>query len=117
MKKQLAAMLLLICMIMTCLPNSASAVNPPHLQSADAVLVVDMNTDTVMYELNKDTYHSIASLTKIMTCLLAVEAVEKGRAHLDDMVTAQADCLQGLDVSSSNAGIQPGEIMSYEDLI
>ncbi len=117
MKKQLAATLLLICIIMTCLPNSASAVNPPHLQSADAVLVVDMNTDTVMYELNKDTYHSIASLTKIMTCLLAVEAVEKGRAHLDDMVTAQADCLQGLDVSSSNAGIQPGEIMSYEDLI
>ncbi len=110
-------MLLLLGLVLTCFPARACAVNPPHLQSADAVLVVDMNTDTVMYELNKDTYHSIASLTKIMTCLLAVEAVERGRAHLDDMVTAQADCLQGLDVSSSNAGIQPGEIMTYEDLL
>ena len=117
MKKKLFTLVLLACLMLSCCPASASAVNPPHLQSADAVLVVDMNTDTVMYELNKDTYHSIASLTKMMTCLLAVEAVEQGRAHLDDMVTAQADCLQGLDVSSSNAGIQPGEIMCYEDLL
>ena len=30
---------------------------------------------------------------------------------------AQADCLQGLDISSSNAGITPGEVMSFQDLL
>ncbi len=108
---------LLFCIIMTGVSPQAQAVDPPHLQSADAVLVVDMNTDTILYELNKDTFHSIASLTKIMTCLLAVEAVERGQVKLEDRVEAQADCLQGLDISSSNAGITPGEVMSFQDLL
>lgn len=109
--------ILAMCLFFSCFLPAAEAVEPPHLQSADGVLVVDLNTGTIMYELNKDTYHSIASLTKMMTCLLAVEEVEAGRVSLTDMVTAQDDCLQGLDVSSSNAGITPGEVMSYEDLL
>ena len=109
--------LLAVILFVSCIAPAAEAVDPPHLQSADGVLVVDLNTGTIMYELNKDTYHSIASLTKMMTCLLAVEAVEAGRVNLTDMVTAQDDCLQGLDVSSSNAGITPGEVMSYQDLL
>ena len=115
--KKAVLILLAVCILMPCFAMQAYAVEPPHLQSADAVLVVDMNTDTILYEVNKDQYHSIASLTKIMTCLLAVEAVESGRVNLDDQVTAQSDVLQGLDVSSSNAQIQPGETFLFEDLI
>ena len=115
--KKAVLILLAVCVLMPCFAVQAFAVEPPHLQSADAVLVVDMNTDTILYEVNKDQYHSIASLTKIMTCLLAVEAVEAGRVNLDDQVTAQSDVLQGLDVSSSNAQIQPGETFLFEDLI
>ena len=117
MKKKIIPILLAVCLLLPCFSASAYAVEPPHLQSADAVLVVDMNTDTILYEVNKDQFHSIASLTKIMTCLLAVEAVESGRVNLDDQVTAQADVLQGLDVSSSNAQITPGETFLFEDLI
>ncbi len=118
MKKTGLPVFLAVCLFLACFSASAEAeVKAPYLQSADAALVVDLNTDTILYELNKDEYHSIASLTKMMTCLLAVEAVEQGRAKLDDKVTAEADCLQGLDVSSSNAGITPGEIMTYQDLI
>ena len=116
-KLRFLAFLLLVSLTLSGFAPGAWAVDPPHLQSADAVLVVDMNTDTILYELNKDTFHSIASLTKIMTCLLAVEAVERGQVSLEDRVEAQADCLQGLDISSSNAGITPGEIMTYQDLL
>ena len=115
--KKTILILLAICILLPCFAVPAFAVEPPHLQSADAVLVVDMNTDTILYEVNKDQFHSIASLTKIMTCLLAVEAVEDGLVSLDDQVTAQSDVLQGLDVSSSNAQIQPGETFLFEDLI
>ena len=107
-KLRFLSFFLLFCMVLTGVSPQAQAVDPPHLQSADAVLVVDMNTDTILYELNKDTFHYIASLTKIMTCLLAVEAVERGQVKLEDRVEAQSDCLQGLDISSSNSGIAPG---------
>ena len=118
MKKiRLIALLLVICLSVPAFSATASAVEAPRLKSADAYLVVDMKTGTEVAYLEPDTQHSIASLTKIMTCLLAVEAVERGEVGLEDMVTAQEDCLQGLDVSSSNAGITPGETMSFEDLL
>lgn len=112
----IAAVQLLCILLLLCCPV-AGAIDAPRLKSSDAYLVVDMKTDTELINLNPDMQHSIASLTKIMTCLVAVEAVEDGRVSLEDMVTAQDDCLQGLDVSSSNAGITPGETMSFRDLL
>lgn len=116
-KLRFIPLILIIAVLFCFAAPAASAVEPPHLKSADAVLLIDMYSGTPLYELNADQPHSIASLTKIMTCLLAVEAVENGKVALTDMVEAQSDCLQGLDVSSSNAGIQPGEVMSFKDLI
>lgn len=114
---RLVPLMLAICLLLSFAAPSAFAVDPPHLKSADAALVIDMYSGAVLYELNSDQPHSIASLTKIMTCLLAVEAVERGDVSLTDMVEAPNDCLQGLDISSSNAGIQPGEVMSFQDLL
>jgi len=110
-------LLLILCLAFSFAAPFASALEAPRLKSADAYLLVDMNTGTEIVSLNPEMEHSIASLTKMMTCLLAVEAVEKGSVSLTDMVTAQDDCLQGLDTSSSNAGIKPGEIMSFKDLL
>ncbi|MCR5088866.1 MAG: hypothetical protein K6C08_05050, partial [Oscillospiraceae bacterium] len=70
MKKTGLPIFLAVCLFLACFSASAEAeVKAPYLQSADAALVVDLNTDTILYELNKDEYHSIASLTKMMTCL------------------------------------------------
>ena len=110
-------LILLICSILSISSPLASALDAPRLKSADAYLVIDMKTGTELVELNPDMQHSIASLTKIMTCLLGVEAVEKGTVKLTDIVTAPEDCLQGLDISSSNAGITPGEEMSFQNLL
>lgn len=115
--KSVLAVLLLCILFSLASPFASAGLEAPHLKSSDAYLVVDMKTGTELLSLNPDMHHSIASLTKIMTCLLGVEAVENGKVSLEDMVTAPEDCLQGLDVSSSNAGITPGEIMSYQDLL
>ena len=114
---RILSFIIVLCLAFSFAVPGAFALEEPRLKSADAVIVVDMATGQILYEKNKDMQHSIASLTKMMTCLLAVEAVENGRVQLTDKVQAQSDCLQGLDVSSSNAGIQPGEIMSYQDLM
>ena len=64
MMKRLTAIFLTLLLFISMAAVASAEVRPPHLQSADAALVVDMNTDTILYELNKDTFHSIASLTK-----------------------------------------------------
>ena len=46
-----------------------------------------------------------------------LEAVEKGKIALDDLITAPADCWTGMDFDSSNAEINPGEIMTFQDYL
>ena len=118
MKKiRILPLLLSLCLLFALSAPAACALSEPVLDSAKAVVLVDLDSGRVLYERNKDEERSPASLTKIMTVLLAVEALERGEVTLEESVTAQADCLAGLDTSSSTSNIQPGEIISYEDLL
>ena len=58
---------------------------PFELQSKSALLM-DYDTGTILYEKNPHEKLPIASITKIMTTLLALEAIEDGRISLDDEV-------------------------------
>ncbi|MDO4982571.1 MAG: D-alanyl-D-alanine carboxypeptidase family protein [Eubacteriales bacterium] len=106
---------LLLCLILSCITPAAFALDDPELP-AEAVLLADLDTGEILYEKNMDERRSPASLTKIMTGLLAVEALDAGQCTMDDMVTAGQDCLTGLAEDSSTAGIVPGETMSFRDL-
>ncbi|MFY9177693.1 MAG: D-alanyl-D-alanine carboxypeptidase family protein [Caldicoprobacterales bacterium] len=59
---------------------------PFDLQSQSALLM-DYDTGTILYEKNPHDKLPIASITKIMTTLLALEAIEEGRISLEDEVT------------------------------
>ena len=84
---------------------------------AEAAVLVDLKSDAILYQLNMDEQRAPASLTKIMTVLLALEAIQNGRCTMDDMVTAQSDCRDGLGDDSSTAGIKPGDNLSMKDLL
>lgn len=116
-KNKILPFLISICLLFSLFAPAASALDDPPLHSAKAVVLADMDSGRLLFEINKDEQRSPASLTKIMTVLLAVEALERGEVSLDEMVTAQADCLAGLNTDSSTSGIQPGEIISYQDLL
>ena len=116
-KNKILSFLISICLLFSLFAPAASALDEPPLHSAKAVVLADMDSGRLLYEMNKDEQRSPASLTKIMTVMLAVEALERGEVSLDEMVTAQADCLAGLNTDSSTSGIQPGEIISYQDLL
>ncbi len=116
-KNKILPFLISICLLFSLFAPAASALDDPPLHSAKAVVLADMDSGRLLFEMNKDEQRSPASLTKIMTVLLAVEALERGEVSLDEMVTAQADCLEGLNTDSSTSGIQPGEIISYQDLL
>lgn len=116
-KNKIIPFLISICLLFSLFAPSAAALDEPQLHSAKAVVLADLDSGRLLYEMNKDERRSPASLTKIMTVLLAVEALEREEVSLDEMVTAQADCLAGLNTDSSTSGIQPGEVISYKDLL
>ena len=88
----------------------------PEIQ-CQAALLVDYNTGSIVYAKNEHAEMYPASLTKIMTALLVLEAVDKGQLTMDQQLTATASALEGLSADGSTANIQVGEIMSVENLL
>ena len=109
-------LILILCLLFSLLSPSALALEGPSL-TAQAVLLADLDSGIVLYRENDEASRSIASLTKVMTVLLALEAVERGEAGLEDVVTAGADCRNGMREDSSSVYLAVGEQMSLRDLI
>ena len=117
MKKiSLLPIFLLVVLLAGLLAPQALALEPPELTSAAAVLV-DQDSGRVLFEKNADQTAYPASLTKVMTVLIAVEAIERGKFALTDSVTASDSCLEGMVEDGSTAGIVPGETMPLKDLL
>lgn len=93
----------------------ASLPADPDIQ-AKAALLVDANTGNIVYAKNEHQELYPASLTKIMTALLVLEAVDSGKLSLDQQLTA-SDSITQLDSDGSSAGIQVGEVMTVEQLL
>ena len=122
MKKiKILSLILIFCLALALTAPGALAAEgeelaPPELDSAAAV-VADANTGRVLYAYNADEQRYPASLTKVMTVLLAVEAIERGEVTTEDAVTAGQEALEGMIADGSTAGIQPGETMTLGDLM
>ena len=84
---------------------------------AKAALLADPDTDAIAYGLNVHEELYPASLTKIMTALLVVEALDEGRLTLDQPITASSTAFIDIAADGSNAGIKPGEILSVHNLL
>ncbi len=83
----------------------------PELNCKGAMLV-ELNSDSVLYELNADERLYPASLTKIMTCLVALE-----KGNLSDEVEVDGALFEGMDADASIVGLMPGEKLSLEELL
>lgn len=74
---------------------------------ADAAVVMDADTGAFLYSKNMDAREYPASITKIMTALIAIE-----NGNLNSRITFSENAVYNLEEGSSHAGIQVGEIMS-----
>ena len=111
------SVLLAVVLILSLAVPMALAAPAPELNSARCAVIGDVKTGTILYEYNADEKAEPASITKMMTLLLAAEAVEQGEISLDDKVTAGEDCRFDLTDDSSNSQIFPGERMRFEELL
>ncbi len=84
---------------------------------ARAALLVDEGTGEILYEKAAHEHNYPASITKVMTALLTLEAVDAGKLRLDQEITASEGAFDGLAADGSTANIKPGETMTVENLL
>jgi D-alanyl-D-alanine carboxypeptidase (penicillin-binding protein 5/6) len=79
-----------------------------------AAISGDVETGEIFYQYNTDEVVPIASTTKIMTYLVAKEAIENGEVSKEDMVIVSQ---HAADTKGSSFGLVPGEEISFGTLI
>ena len=103
-------------LLLTCFTGSALALDDPEPNCAAAILV-DGDHDEVLYAKNAYEKMYPASITKIMTSLLVLEAIDRGELSLDTQVTATAAAIASIPADSSTQDIKPGEVLTVEQLL
>ena len=77
-------------------------------------ILYNMDDDIILYEKNSEERTSIASLTKIMTCIVAIENID----NLDQKIILKSDVFTGLaEAGASVAGFRVGENVTFRDLL
>ena len=104
--------LLAVCLLLTAVPVPVQAVEL-NIQGKSAVLM-DIATGTVLYELNPHEKLAPASVTKVMTMLLIMEAIDSGNIKWDDVVTtSETAAAKG----GSQIYLKVGETMTVSDMV
>lgn len=85
-----------------------------QLVSAKSGILMEQSTGEVLYELNPDERLQIASVTKTMTMLLIMEAIDSGKIKKDDMVTVSE---HAASMGGSQVFLEVGEQMSVDDMM
>jgi D-alanyl-D-alanine carboxypeptidase (penicillin-binding protein 5/6) len=90
------------------MPAYAAEIVPPRI-SADAAIVMDVTTGTILFEKNARRLMAPASTTKILTAIVALE-----RGNLQDLVTVSRHAAY---TEGSSVHLSPGEKLSLDDLL
>ncbi len=109
--KRSFAILAALCIIFS-IP-AAAVTGEPVVQAPSAILM-DQETGTVLYELNPHERLAPASVTKVMTLLLIMEAIDAGTISLEDTVTASQ---HAASMGGSQIYLEEGEQMPLEDIL
>lgn len=86
----------------------------PVTVNAKAAILVDVSTGQTLCAMNEHERYSPASMTKIMPLLLITEAIDAGKIHLNDPVTASAAAAAK---GGSQIWLKEGETMTVDELL
>ena len=111
-EKRAAAFVLILLMLLWV--GTGTAQTKMESIKADAYVLMDADSGSILEGFNQDKRLAPASMTKLMTLILAVEALEDGQVQLtDNVVTSDNAWMMG----GSQIYLAPGETMSYEDML
>ncbi|GMA60679.1 D-alanyl-D-alanine carboxypeptidase [Alicyclobacillus fastidiosus] len=98
----------------TAKPAPAPASVPDIAKEARSAVVMDAATGKVLYEKDAHKELPMASITKIMTMLLTVEAIDSGRLKWTDQVKTSE---YAASMGGSQIFLEPGESMTVHDMV
>lgn len=81
---------------------------------AKSAILMEVNTGKILYEMNSDEKLPPASITKIMSLLLIIEAINNGKLSVEDVVTASE---HACSMGGSQIWLETGESMTVDDLL
>lgn len=108
-----AAMILIVVFMMSMIGVPAFALDEPFV-GGKSVILLDPHTGKVLFERNADEKNSIASITKIMTILVAMDKIESGANSLSEKATISKTAA---DLEGSTIYLMPNDRVTLEDLI
>jgi D-alanyl-D-alanine carboxypeptidase (penicillin-binding protein 5/6) len=94
--------------------SSAEAAGLNLARQAQAAVLMDMATGKVLFEKESHKRMPIASVTKVMTMLLIMEAVDSGKIKLTDKIRASE---HAASMGGSQIFLKPGEEMTLDDML
>ena len=105
-------LLLSAVLLLVLLPVRAIAVDIPI--TSRAAILMEKETGEILYAQNEHEKLEPASVTKVMTMLLTMEAIDAGKLHYDDIVTVSANAAA---MGGSQVYLKEGEQMTVEDML
>lgn len=102
----------IILILVLMIPINVHSLELPEINSKNAI-VYDLTSNMVIGEKNSEEQTSIASLTKIMTVITAIENSD----NLDDQITITNKMIQGIYWNASKAGLKVGDRVTIKDLL
>ena len=124
MKKRFMAILLCVLMVINGTDVFAedqadlgaleAAAKADESMPAKSAILIEQQSGRVLFEKNADEQLPPASITKVMTLLLVMEALDSGRIRLDDMVTCSE---HAQSMGGSQIWFEAGEQLSVDDLL
>ena len=110
--RKILCITLIFCLLALPIPAQAASAGPTV--KAKSAIVMDAATGTVLLEQNSHEKLPPASVTKVMTMLLIMEAIESGRIRWEDTVTASETAAAK---GGSQIYLKAGETMSVTDML
>ena len=110
--RRMAGLWAVLLLVLALTPVQAGAVELPI--RAEAALLMEKETGQVLYAQNEHEALEPASVTKVMTLLLTMEAIEQGSLHYDDVVTVSA---YAASMGGSHVYLSEGEQITVDDLL
>ncbi|MFC0558256.1 D-alanyl-D-alanine carboxypeptidase family protein [Halalkalibacter alkalisediminis] len=114
--RKILSSLLSVCLVLSLFAPMASAEEPQAklAEKASSAIVIERDTGEVIFDKNSHEKLPPASMTKIMTMLLIMEAIDKGALAYDDKVRTSE---YAASMGGSQVFLEPGEEMSVKDML
>ncbi|NLF34787.1 MAG: D-alanyl-D-alanine carboxypeptidase [Clostridiales bacterium] len=122
-RARLFSLLLSLFLLTNVLPPAPALAAPggsavPEMKVAGtAAILMDADHQEVLYEQDAHAHRYPASITKVMTGLLTLEAIDRGELTLETPITASSTHQRDLSADGSSQNIKPGEVLTVEELL